>query len=157
MLALLATAAHADAPLPAAEDWRRTDAGGVVVEGILDPHRITITPPQGGAAWSLPFWLRELAVHPAADGESVLISNTGGNLLSWSGDPEETVLWIYRAPGQEVARVPLRAIMRPGRMRRTASHYVWITGYAWADGGWIFATPDGRSWHLTPDAQLTRR
>ncbi len=158
LLALALTqAAQADTPLPPAETWTMEPYPGLAVTGSLDPPRIFIGPPEG-AVWSLNFWARRFAVHPSPDGQYVLISPATGNLLGWSGDPDETVLWLYQAPGgEEIATVPLRGLIDPDDMQRTVSNYVWITSYTWSDNGWRFDTPDGQGWHLSTDLRLSRR
>ncbi|WP_224815487.1 hypothetical protein [Hasllibacter sp. MH4015] len=157
LLALaLAQAAQADTPLRPAEDWTMAPFPGLAVTGSLNPPAIFIGPPDN-PTWSIDFWIPSFAVHPSPDGQHVLISPASGNLLGWSGDPDETVLWLYRAPGEEIANVPLRALIRPRAMERTTSHHVWITGYRWSENGWAFETPDGRAWHFGTDLTLSRR
>lgn len=154
---LLAAPAAADTPLPLAADWQRTHPGGVVAEGTLDPPQIRITAP-GATPWALGFWLQPHTIHPSPDGEYVLVSNAGGNILSAGFESDDAVLWIYQRPGgEEIAQVPLGILARRGALEQTASGFVWIDSYIWAVDGWAFETPDGQGWHLSTDLRLERR
>lgn len=81
MAVIICTPALADTPLPPAEDWRVTHSGGVIVESVVETEQTTITPPSS-PAWILPFWALSFAIHPSPDGEFVLVSSLGANLLS---------------------------------------------------------------------------
>ncbi len=128
----------------------------MIVESVVETEQTTITPPSS-PAWILPFWARSFAIHPSPDGEFVLVSSPGANLLSWDGNPDATVLRLYRAPGDLIAAVPLRSIMQPEDMQHTASHYAWIIGYVWSENGWLSETPDGQNWHLGTNLSLNQR
>ncbi|MEJ6395461.1 hypothetical protein V8J82_19530 [Gymnodinialimonas sp. 2305UL16-5] len=72
-------------------------------------------------------------------------------------DRDDPVLWVIQRPGEEIAHVPLRALIRHGDLHPTTSGYVWIDTYTWSVEGWAFTTPDGQHWHLSTGLTLTRR
>ena len=155
-LSIVLSPAIADSRLPEPMDWVREFDSGLLISATTRPQRVTISAP-GFEDWHLPFWLRSFAVHPAADGQSLLVSSPGGRLLSWNGDPTQNVLWVYAAPGDEIGTVSLNVLMDPGDLQPTTSHYIWISGYSWTGSGWTFVTPDDQSWYLGTDLQLERR
>lgn len=157
LLALIAgPAAWADAPLPPPEPYFFITDSRVHVTGNLNRNVVMIEPTSGiDDRWEIPGWRRN--VHPSNDGRHVLIGNPGLNLLSYSGDPDVTVIEIWATPGELIGTVPLGSLMNPDDLQPTTSHYLWIAGYQWDGTGWRFLTPDGQFWFLTPDPLRLRR
>ncbi len=141
----------ADTPLLPPADYATTQ-GHVTVTATYDENTTRITAP--GVDWTIPHWLR--FVYPSPDGATVLALADSGNLTG-SRDPDQIVLTLYRAATPEPLQASLAALMDPGAMPQTVSHYAWMDGLVWENDGWTLTLTDGGVIRIVPGTGVFTR
>ena len=134
---MFASPCQADSPLLPPADYSTT-TGGVTVTASYDENTTRIT--ASGIDWIIPQWLR--FVYPSPDGSAVLALADSGNLIG-TRNPDQIVLTLYRATESEPRQAALAALMDPAAMPQTVSHYAWMDGLVWENGGWTLSLTDG--------------
>ncbi len=147
LLAMLATPAAADEPLPRPQPYTVCSPSGVFC-AHLDPQkaitRIYRAGQESDDLWVMDGWFRQAAL--ADDGETLVIGYDGLNLLSLDYREDDLILWIYRR-GALVRAVALDEVIEDfSSLQRTVSHYLWrhYVGFDQA-GNYVIETVEGRS------------
>lgn len=142
---------QADTPLLPPADYAAT-TGDVTVSADYSADTTRIIAP--GVDWTIPHWLR--FVYPSADGLAVLALADSGNLIG-SRDPDQIVLTLYRATDPEPLQAALAALLDPADMPQTVSHYAWMDGLVWENGGWTLSLADGGLIRIDPVSGIFTR
>ena len=150
-LGWLAGLVQADTPLLPPADFV-VYAGDVTITASLSQQTTQIT--AAGIDWTIRHWLR--FVYPSADGRAVLALADSGNLIS-SRDPDQIVLTLYRLSDPEPLQAALSALMDPADMPQTVSHYAWMDGLVWENGGWTLSLTDGGVIRIDPVSGIFTR
>ena len=137
--------ASADTPLAPPADYTTTQ-DGVTLTATVGPSSTRITAP-GGVDWIVPHWLRFAYASP--DGRAILALADSGNLIG-TRDPDQIVLTLYRATDPEPLEAALSSLMDPDLMPRTVSHFAWMQGLIWENGGWTLTLTDGGLIRIDP-------
>ena len=138
--------AAADTPLLPPADFTTT-IDAVTLTGSVAAQTTRVTTADGSVDWTIPRWLR--FAYPAPKGSAVLALADSGNLIG-TQDPDQIVVTLYRAANPEPLAASLAALMDPADMPQTVSHYAWMDGLVWEDGGWTLTLTDGQHVRIDP-------
>jgi hypothetical protein len=138
LLLPLAPPAAADTPLPPPQVHSVKSADGRF-EAESDPATFATTVyalGPGGARtkqWAMVGWFRSLAL--ASDGEHLVIGYDGLNLLPVQ-KPLETIVLRFVRRGELLEMVTAGQVVGSEKnLRRTASHFLWLEGAGFEEGG----------------------
>jgi hypothetical protein len=137
LLAVWATTARADEPLPLPERHEVCTSGRRFCAESDPKSAVTsvfATADRRRPLWTIPGWHRYLWI--SEDGQTLVTGYPGGNLLSRDYQPGDALVTFHRhgpALRQVVVRTVTVAelIADRSKLRRTASHYLWGDLIGW--------------------------